>query len=326
MWRRGAACRLFLWLLTCSWCAVLAWGVPALAHHAAEHQPPGVLAEVRFDQRLDAQVPLDLVFRDETGTPVPLGAYFGQKPVILTLNYYDCPMLCPLALEGLVRSLRPLSFSIGDQFEVLTVSFDPRETPELAAAAKVKYTQDYARPGAASGWHFLTGTEESIQRLTEAVGFRAVYDADKQQYAHAAGIVVLTPQGRVARYLYGVELPTRDLRLVLVEAAAGEIGSPVDRLLLFCYRYDPATGQYSLLVMKTLRLAGLATLLSLGGFMAVMFRRERARIAPSPDGRGGVGQWSQDTADKGESRLARRTLCGQTCRYFPSRRPPWPGR
>jgi protein SCO1 len=287
---RGKTCRLFLWPLTCSWFAVLAWGVPALAHHAAEHQPPGVLAEVRFDQRLDVQVPLDLVFRDETGTPVRLGEYFGQKPVILTLNYYDCPMLCPLALEGLVRSLRPLSFGIGEQFDVLTVSFDPRETPEHAAAAEARYTRDYARPGAAAGWHFLTGAEASVRLLTEAVGFRAVYDDDKQQYAHAAGIVVLTPQGRVARYLYGTELPTRDLRLALVEAAAGKIGSPIDRLLLFCYRYDPATGKYSLLVMKTLRLAGLATLLGLGGFMAVMFRRERASTVPSPPERAHRGR------------------------------------
>jgi protein SCO1/2 len=276
MWRCCAAFHRFIWPLMWSCFAVLAWGVPALAHHAAGHQPPGLLAEVRFDQRLDAQVPPDVVFRDETGTPVRLGDYFGGKPVILTLNYYDCPMLCPLALEGLVRSLRPLSFSIGEQFDVLTVSFDPRETPELASAAKARYMQDYARPGAAAGWHFLTGSEESIRLLTEAAGFRAVYDGEKQQYAHAAGIVVLTPQGRIARYLFGVELSTRDLRLALVEAAAGTIGSPIDRLLLFCYQYDPATGKYSLLVMKTLRLGALATLLGLGGFMAVMFRRERS--------------------------------------------------
>jgi protein SCO1/2 len=286
MRRRAIACRLLVWLFIGAWIITWAWGVPAMANHAEGHQPPGPLAEVRFEQRLDAQVPLDLVFRDETGMPVRLGDYFGLKPVILTLNYYDCPMLCPLALEGLVRSLRPLSFNIGEQFEVLTVSFDPRETPESAAAAKARYTRDYARPGAAAGWHFLTGSDESIQRLTEAVGFQAVYDGDKQQYAHAAGVVVLTPQGRVARYLYGVELPTRDLRLALVEAAAGKIGSPVDRLLLFCYQYDPATGKYSLLIMRTLRLAGLATLLGLGGFMIAMFRRERAHMVPPPPGEG----------------------------------------
>jgi protein SCO1 len=267
-----------------SWVGIVAWGVPTEAHHATGHEPPGLLAEVRFDQRLDAQVPPDLVFRDEAGVPVRLGDYFGRKPLILTLNYFDCPMLCPLALEGLVRSLRPLSFSVGEQFSVLTVSFDPRETSEQAAAAKAKYQREYARPEAATGWHFLTGTGESIRVLTETVGFKPVYDVEKQQYAHAAGVLVLTPQGRVARYLYGVDVPTRDLRLALVEAAAGRIGSPVDRLLLFCYQYDPATGQYTMAVMRTLRFAGLATLLGLGGLLVVMFRRERSHVDPSGHG------------------------------------------
>jgi protein SCO1/2 len=267
-----------------SWLGIWVYSVPVEAHHAEGHEPPGLLAEVRFDQRLDAQVPPDLVFRDESGVPVRLGDYFGRKPLILTLNYFDCPMLCPLALEGLVRSLRPLSFSVGEQFDVLTVSFDPRETWEQAAAAKAKYQRDYNRPEAATGWHFLTGTGESIRALTETVGFKAVYDAEKQQYAHAAGVLVLTPQGRVARYLYGVDVPTRDLRLALVEAAAGRIGSPVDQLLLFCYRYDPATGQYTMAVMRTLRFAGLATLLGLGGLLVVMFRRERSYADPSARG------------------------------------------
>jgi len=278
--------RFFVVGLFWSWVGMLVYGVPAEAHHAEGHEPPGLLAEVRFDQRLDAQVPLDLVFRDETGTPVRLGDYFGRKPLILTLNYFDCPMLCPLALDGLVRSLRPLSFSIGEQFDVLTVSFDPRETSELAAAAKAKYQQDYGRPGTATGWRFLTGTEESIRVLTETVGFKAVYDVEKQQYAHAAGMMVLTPQGRIARYLYGVDVPTRDLRLALVEAAAGQIGSPVDRLLLFCYQYDPAAGKYTMAVMRTLRFAGLAMLLGLGGLLVVMFRRERSHADPSTHGRG----------------------------------------
>jgi protein SCO1/2 len=267
-----------------SWVSIWGYGMPVEAHHAAGHGPPGLLAGVRFDQRLEAQVPPGLVFRDATGTPVRLGDYFGRKPLILTLNYFDCPMLCPLALEGLVRSLRPLSFSIGEQFDVVTVSFDPRETPELAAAAKNKYQQDYARPGAAAGWHFLTGTEESIRVLTETVGFKAVHEAEKQQYAHAAGIMVLTPQGRIARYLYGIDVPTKDLRLALVEAAAGRIGAPLDRLLLFCYQYDPATGKYTMAVMRTLRFAGLATLLGLGGFLVVMLRRERSHADPSASG------------------------------------------
>jgi protein SCO1/2 len=245
------------------------------AHHTEAHRPAGVLAEVRFDQRLDAQVPPGLVFRDESGASVRLGDFLGRKPLVLTLNYFDCPMLCPLALEGLVRTLRPLSFSIGEQFDVLTVSFNPRETPEQAAATKARYQRDYGRPGAEAGWHFLTGSEEAIQQLTEAVGFKAVYDAARQEYAHAAGIMVLTPQGRIARYLFGIDVPTWDLRLALVEAAAGTIGSPVDRLLLFCYHYDPTTGQYTMAVMRTLRLAGLATILVFGGFLVLMFRRER---------------------------------------------------
>jgi len=253
----------------------LVWNSPVEAHHTAAHRPAGVLAEVRFDQRLDAQVPADLVLRDESGASVRLGDFFGSKPLILTLNYFNCPMLCPLALEGLIRSLRPLSFSIGEQFDVLTVSFNPRETPELAEATKAKYQRDYGRPGAEAGWHFLTGSEEAIQQLTEAVGFNAVYDAERQEYAHAAGIMVLTPQGRIARYLFGIDVPTWDLRLALVEAAAGTIGSPVDRLLLFCYHYDPTTGQYTMAVMRTLRLAGLATILVFGGFLILMFRRER---------------------------------------------------
>jgi protein SCO1/2 len=205
---------------------------------------------------------------------VQLGDYLGQKPVILTLNYYECPMLCPLVLEGLLRSLRALSFTIGEQFDVVTVSIDPGETAALAATTKARYIRDYGRPKAAAGWHFLTGDEASIQRLTQAVGFRYAYDAGKNQYAHAAGIMVLTPQGSISRYFYGIEFSPRDLRLALVEAAANTIGSPVDQLLLFCYQYDPATGRYSLVVRRALQLAGLATVFSLAGFMVVMFCRE----------------------------------------------------
>lgn len=283
-WHRSPFGVAISWLGVCL--AVLAWGQPGAAHHAAGHAPPGPLSEVRFDQRLDAQVPPDLVFQDESGASVRLGDFFGRKPIILTLNYFACPMLCPLALEGLVRSLRPLSFSVGEEFEVLTVSFDPRETPALAASAKGKHLHAYGRPRAEAGWHFLTGPKEAIRSLSETVGFNAVYDAERQEYAHAAGIIVLTPQGRVARYLFGVDVPTRDLRLALVEAAAGTIGSPADRLLLFCYRYDPATGQYTMAVMRTLRLAGLATLLGFGGFLLTMFRRERSRANPAPPGSG----------------------------------------
>jgi protein SCO1/2 len=249
--------------------------VPVWAHHDEQHRPPGVLETVAFEQRLNAPVPLDLVFRDETGTGVHLGDYFGEKPVILTLNYYDCPMLCPLMLDGLLRSLRVLSFDIGQQFDVVTVSIAPDETPVLAATKKADYLRGYGRREAAAGWHFLTGEPASIERLSEAVGFRYTYDAAKDQYAHAAGIIVLTPQGRIARYLYGLEFSPTELRLALVEAAANRIGSPVDQLLLYCYQYDPATGRYTLVVRRALQVAGLVTMLGLAGFMLVMFRRER---------------------------------------------------
>jgi protein SCO1/2 len=230
-----------------------------------------LLAAVAFEQRLNEPVPLDLAFRDEAGNAVQLGDYLGQKPVILTLNYYECPMLCPVVLEGLVRSLRALSFAIGEQFDVVTVSINPGETAALAAATKARYIRDYGRPNAAA-WHFLTGDEASIRQLTQAVGFSYAYDSGKDRYAHAAGIMVLTPRGRISRYFYGMEFSPRDLRLALVEAAVNTIGSPVDRLLLFCYHYDPATGRYTLVVRRALQLASLATVLSLAGFMVVMFR------------------------------------------------------
>jgi protein SCO1 len=259
------------------WLLITVWGAPVWAHHEEQHRPPGLLAAVAFEQRLNEPVPLHLAFRDEAGNAVQLGDYLGQKPVILTLNYYECPMLCPLVLEGLLRSLRALSFMIGEQFDVVTVSIAPGETPALAVATKARYMQDYGRPEASTGWHFLTGDQASIQRLTEVVGFRYAYDAAKDQYAHAAGIMVLTPQGKIARYIYGIEFSPRDLRLALVEAAAKTIGSPVDQLLLFCYQYDPTTGRYTLVVRRTLQLVSLATVLGLAAFMIVMFRRDHSQ-------------------------------------------------
>jgi protein SCO1 len=247
------------------------------AHHEAQHQLPPVLREVGFDQRLGHVIPLDLPFQDEAGQTVRLGDYFGTRPVILTLAYYECPRLCGLVLDGLAHSLRGLRFSVGEQFEVVTVSIDPHDTPAHAAAKKVAILRSDARSGAAEGWHFLTGEEASIRQLTEAVGFRYAYDADNSQFAHAAGLVTLTPQGTIARYLYGIEFAPKDVRLALIEAAAGQIGSAVDQLLLFCYRYDPTTGQYGLVIMNVLRLAGLLTVATLGGFIAFMFRRERQR-------------------------------------------------
>jgi protein SCO1 len=211
------------------------------------------------------------------GRTVKLNDYFGRRPVILSLLYYSCEDLCPLVLEGLVRSLRPLAFNIGDQFDVLTLSFDSRDTPALAAAKKHNAIKQYARPGAADGWHFLTGDETAIRRLAEAVGFRYNYESDKDRFGHAAGIILLTPTGKVARYFYGIEFSPRDLRLGLIETSANKIGSPIDQLLLFCYHYDPATGNYSLLITNIIRLAAAATVLALVAFIVLMLRRERNR-------------------------------------------------
>jgi protein SCO1/2 len=244
---------------------------------AARAQAPAtrILREIGFDQRLGETVPLDLAFRDEAGRTVRLGDYFDKKPVVLSLVYYDCPMLCTLTLNGLTAALGRLPFDVGKEFQVITVSFDPRETPSLAAAKKKAYLHRYARPTAAEGWHFLTGEPAAIDQLTKAVGFRYVWDADTRQFAHAAGILVLTPEGRIARYLYGIEYAPKDLRLALVETSAGRVGSPVDQLLLYCYHYDPATGRYGPAVMSLLRAASGATVLVLAAAISLMWRRER---------------------------------------------------
>lgn len=264
--------------------ALLVLGMTAVAVAGPDSPRPappapqgGMLKAVSFDQNLDAQLPLDLTFRDETGRDVRLGDYFRDRPVIVNLVYYECPMLCTLELNALVRSLKPVSFSPGKEFEIVTVSIDPGETPKLAAAKKRGYLNRYRRPGAESGWHFLTGDETSIRKLADVVGFRYVYDPKSDQYAHPAGIVIATPKGRISRYLYGVEYPPRDVRLGLMEASAGKIGSPIERLLLLCYHYDPSTGKYNLVIMSTLQILGTATVLSLGTFMFVMFRRDRRK-------------------------------------------------
>ena len=236
---------------------------------------PSALRGVGLDQRLGDQVPRDLVFRDERGDPVSLDRYFGDRPVILALVYYECPMLCSLQLGGLVRSLRALTLNPAEDFEIVTISFDPGETPAVAAQKKAAYLERYARAGAESGWHFLTGAEESIQALTRAVGFRYAYDPETDEYSHAAGIVVLTPEGRISRYFYGIEYPARDLRLGLVEASGNRIGSFVDQALLFCFHYDPLEGKYNFAIMNGLRVGGLATVLILGGFVINALRRDR---------------------------------------------------
>ena len=236
---------------------------------------PSALRGVGLDQKLGAQVPLDLVFRDEQGDPVSLERYFGGRPVILALVYYECPMLCSLQLSGLVRSLRALTLNPAEDFEVVTISFDPGETPAVAAQRKAAYLERYARAGAENGWHFLTGAEESIQALTRAVGFRYAYDPKTDEYSHAASIAVLTPEGRISRYFYGIEYPPRDLRLGLVEASGNRIGSFVDQVLLFCFHYDPLEGKYNFAIMNGLMVGGLATVFILGGFVISALRRDR---------------------------------------------------
>ena len=228
---------------------------------------PGVLPQIGFDQRLGENVPLDLAFTDEAGRAVKLGDYLGKKPVVLSLVYYDCPMLCTLSLNGLSAALEVLSFVPGQEFEVVTVSFDPKETPALAAAKKKAYLSRYKRPGAESGWHFLTGSAESIAALTRAVGFRYVWDEETKQFAHPAGVVVLSPEGRVSHYLFGVEYAPKDLRLALVAAAGGRIGGAADQLLLYCYRYDPKAGRFSASILNLVRLLGVLTVLGLAAFI-----------------------------------------------------------
>src|SRR5580698_56295 len=237
----------------------------------ANTRPPR-LENVGIEQHLDVQVPPDLTFRDETGKTVRLADYFGRKPLILNLVYYNCTMLCGEALAGLASAMRLVKFDVGNEFDVVTVSFDPRETPAMAAAKKLDYVKRYGRTNAASGWHFLTGQPESINALTKAVGFNYQYDAGSNQYAHATAIMVLTPQGRISRYFYGVDFPPKDLRMGLVEASQGKIGNTVDAVLLFCYHYDPETGKYGAMVANILRLAAGATILILGTMFFILWR------------------------------------------------------
>jgi len=272
------ACGLSAWSL-------IAWSaVAAHAHDPRADTRPAALREVAFDQRVNEQIPLDVVFHDEGGRSVRLGEYFGVQPTILVLVYYRCRDLCPLLLDGVVRTLRAISFGAGDPYHLLVVSFDPRDTPAIAASKKADLARQYGRPGAETGWHFLTGEEAAIRSLTQAVGFHYTYDAATEQYGHAAGLVVLTPQGKIYRYMYGIEFSPRDLRLSLVEASGNKLGSVIDQVLLFCYHYDPATGKYSLLVMKVLRLAGLMTVGVLATFIIVMCLSDRRRLVDAGGG------------------------------------------
>jgi len=249
-------------LLTCS--------VPAVGTDA---RPP-LLRDVGIEQRLGQTLPLDAIFQDESGRAVRLAQYFGKRPVILVLAYYNCPMLCTQVFNGLVSVLRVLTFDAGREFDVVAVSFDPRDRAPDAAAKKKAYVAQYARPGAGAGWHFLTGNAASIERVTQAAGFRYHFDETTGQFAHASAVYVATPQGQLSRYFYGIEYAPRDLRLALVEASHDRIGSAVDQILLFCYHYDPKLGRYSAAIMSIVRLGGVAAVLILSGFLAVMWRRD----------------------------------------------------
>ena len=258
-------------------------GVPKSGMMTKGGMPAGIspneLKQVSFEQNLGVQVPLDLPFRDETGRAVQLSQYFTGRPVVLALVYYECPMLCVQALNGLVKSLKVLALEPGRDYAIVTVSFNPEETPAQAAAKKDEYIARLKRPGAADAWHFLTGTEASIRLLTDTVGFHYVYDAATKQFAHPTGMIVLTPEGKTSKYVYGIDYGPRDLRLALVEASDHKVGTPVDRLLLYCYHYDPTTGKYGLVLMNVLRLAGVLTVAMIGGFILLMRRREKRRLA-----------------------------------------------
>ena len=241
--------------------------------------PEGV-RNVGIDQRLNEQLPLDIEFRNEEGRLVNLGQFFNDRPVILSLVYHECPMLCNEVLEGMLRAFRVLRFDVGKEFDVLTVSFNPREDAPLAKSAKESYVRRYKREGAAGGWHFLTGDQTSIDRLTKAVGFRYTYDPQKNLYAHASGIMVLTPQGRLSRYFYGIEFAPKDLRFGLIEASQNKIGSVVDQVLLFCYHYDPVIGRYGFAIMTTVRILGAGFVLCLAATIGIMLRKERSSRTP----------------------------------------------
>lgn len=259
-------------IFRCSTIAALVLAASGAHALALEDQPP---VDVGIEQKLDETIPLDLEFNDELGRPVKLSQVFGEKPVVLSLVYYECPMLCTQVLNGLLRSLKVLSLDVGEDFEVITLSIDPAETHQLAKAKRREYTIRYDRDGAEDGWHFLTGAEDQIAALADAVGFRYEYDPETDLYIHASGIMVLTPQGKLARYFYGIEYAPKDMRLGLVEASQNKIGSPVDQLLLLCYQYDPATGKYGFVIMNSIRVGGFLTVAALAAFVTIMIRRER---------------------------------------------------
>ncbi|MBI3405333.1 MAG: SCO family protein [Acidobacteria bacterium] len=253
---------------------ILAFCVSA---NAKRQTPADVIKSVGFDQKLDEQLPLDATFRDEAGKEIALHEYFGRKPVLVAFVYYDCPMLCTMELNGIVKTLRAVSMQPARDFEVVIVSFDPKETAALAAEKKNIYLKFYARGGTDAGWHFLTGDAKSIERTTQAAGFRFAFDDETKQYAHVSGILIATPEGKISRYFYGIEYAPRDVKLGLVEASSGKIGSLADHVLLFCYHYDPKTGKYSFMIMSVVRALGIATVALIVGFILFNLWRERRR-------------------------------------------------
>jgi protein SCO1/2 len=235
---------------------------------------PAALQGVDFKPELNAPLPLEQPFRDETGRDVKLGDYFGQKPAVLAFVYFDCPMLCDQVQQGVVGTLRMLSFNPGRDYEVLFISFDERDTPAKAAAKKATAMSHFRRPETASGWHFLTGSRESIEAVTKAANFRYRFDAKNDYFAHASGVMLLTPNGHISRYFYGVEYPGRDMRLGLVDASAGKIGSPIDHVLLFCYHYDPSAATYSASILRIMRVLAALTVLALVAAILIFRRRD----------------------------------------------------
>lgn len=238
-------------------------------------QMPGILSKVSFEQRLNERLPLDVTLKDEDGRAVRLGRYFGARPVVLAFAYYECPMLCTQILNGLTTALTVLTETVGREFDVVVLSFDSRETPVLAAGKKKAHLDRYQRPGSEGGWHFLTGDEASIRKVTDAAGFYYQWDERTQQFAHASGIIVVTPDGRLARYFFGIEYAPRDLKFALIESSAGRIGNAIDKLLLYCYHYDPATGGYGFVAMNTVRVGGAVTLIALLGSVTAALMREK---------------------------------------------------
>ncbi len=248
---------------------------------------PEAAKRAGFEQKLNDQVSLDLMFRDHTGAEVRLGDLLKGKPAILNLVYYECPMLCTEVLNGLLDAVKAVPFSIGDEYSVLTVSFDPSEGPELAAAKRENYLKEYGRASASSGWSFLTGDQASVEAITKAVGFSYAYDEKSGDYGHASGLVVLTPDGHISRYLFGIVYPPQDLRLSLVDASEGKIGSRIDQLLLLCFHYDPIAGKYSLAIMRMLRGLAAITVVAVGAYLIVAFLG-RPGLAPVPANGPGV--------------------------------------